>query len=429
VSKDEWLISVDDHVIEPPALWVERLPAKYRDIGPRWVTSEEAEGWLFEESTRVPVGANVTNGAIWPEENRADTFAVLRWSEVPVACYDPAARVEAMNQHRELAALCFSNMGGFCGSLFQRARDKKLSLLCIQAYNDWFLEEWCDAYPGRFIGLALIPMWDGELAAAEAERAVGKGARGVSFSQAPHNIGFPKITEDHWEPLFSVMNDCGLPLCTHLGTGIGAMDVAGSTDQKNATGDQAELAEMVKNNDVSKLAERMGISEETYRRRSKLLPGASTSLLGARMGSDTLNSWLESGNFDRYPNLKLALSENGVGWIPSVLSLADWIETMYRDAEAAVGPAARTPSDVFREHVYGCFVHEPITETLLDELGEDNIMIECDFPHTATNGPHSMERAQECLGNLSEEVRHKILRGNAERVFQFVPAKPPVIVG
>jgi predicted TIM-barrel fold metal-dependent hydrolase len=77
--------------------------------------------------------------------------------------------------------------------------------------------------------------------------------------------------------------------------------------------------------------------------------------------------------------------------------------------------------------VYGCFVHEPITSNLLDELGVDNVMIESDFPHTATNWPLSVERWNECLTGLSGEVRYKILRGNAERVFDFKPAEPPVL--
>src|SRR5438094_1107902 len=46
-SRDEWLISVDDHVIEPPDVWVTRLPAKHRDAGPRWVADAGGEAWLF----------------------------------------------------------------------------------------------------------------------------------------------------------------------------------------------------------------------------------------------------------------------------------------------------------------------------------------------------------------------------------------------
>lgn len=422
-SRDEWMISVDSHLIEPPTVWLDRLPAKHREQGPRWISDEHGESWLFEGSKRIPVDAMSTNGAVYPPENRAEMFRPLAWSEIPPACYDPAARIEAMNTDHELAALCFANMSGFAGSLFQRAQDKDLALLCIQAYNDWFLEEWVDAYPGRFIGLALIPMWDGKLAAAEAERAIAKGARSVSFSQAPHVVGFPRIDDESWAPLFSVMNEAGLPICTHLGTGM-------SPAEEDATADWSKrMREAMENNDLDKLAEQMA-KESGSRRpmRRNLRPGTSTSVIGAKMGHETLMDWFDSAVLERYPELRLVLSENGVGWIPSVLSLADWTEELNRAGDAAE-EARPLPSQVFQEHVYGCFIDEPIRPKLLDELGVDHIMVETDFPHTATNWPHSMERVDVCLQGLSDEARRKILRGNAERVFDFVPVEPPVPVG
>jgi predicted TIM-barrel fold metal-dependent hydrolase len=420
VSAEQWLISVDDHLIEPPGVWVDRLPAKYRDAGPRWITDEHGEAWVFEKR-RIPMDAMGTGGAIWPKEDRPPMFHPLTFDQVAPACYDPKARVEAMNVHHEIAALCFPNMSGFAGSLFQRAEDKDLALLCIRAYNDWFLEEWVDAYPGRFIGLGLIPMWDGRLAAAEAERVIGQGARALSFSQAPQNLGFPAITNEHWDPLYSVMNNANLPLCTHLGTGMSAAEDAQTEDWiKN-------MREAMKNNDLSTLAQKMGITgAQASPRRQDMLPGTSTSLIGARMGSATLTEWLESGVFDRYPHLKLALSENGVGWIPSALSLADWTETLLRMEKPSEDPM---PSDIFRQHVYGCFIHEPITPRLIEEVGADNIMIETDYPHTATNWPHSLERALACMEGLSPHTQNKILRGNAQRVFNFVAAEAPALLG
>ena len=428
-TASDWLISVDDHVIEPTNVWVDRLPAKFRDVGPRWVSDDEGESWLFQESERIPVGGNTTNGAVWPMEERSGPFSVLRWSEVPEACYDPKARVKAMDRHHEIAAVCFPNMAGFAGSLFQAADDKELALLCIQAYNDWFLEEWCAAAPGRFVGLAMIPMWDGELAAAEAERAINKGARAVTFSMAPQNIGFPPITDEHWHPLFQLMNDAELPLCTHLGSGIGKSDL------DNAMANQKKMAEAVKDNDISKVAERFGIAQPGQGNTRQQLPGASTSMIGARMGTDTVNDWLDSAMFEKYPNLKVSLSENGVGWIPSVLSLQDWKSEMNRMATVRPDePVTRRdegplPSEVFRDHMYGCFVHEPITPELLAIVGEDNVMIETDYPHTATNFPFSLERALDCIAGLPDDVQSKILRGTAERVFNFQPAEPPVLVG
>jgi predicted TIM-barrel fold metal-dependent hydrolase len=457
MRSEEWMISVDDHLVEPRNVWSDRLPAKYRDLGPRWVSDDKGEAWLFEESTRCAVGGAVTSGAIWPPEARPLPFTPLAWSEIPPACHDPKARIDAMNTDRVLAALMFPNLPGFAGNLFQRTKDKELALLCLQAYNDWLLDEWCASHPGRFIGLALVPMWDARLAAAEAERAIGKGARAIAFSMAPHNLGFPPIHDagHYWDPLFAIANEANLPLCTHLGTGLDfdpqTFDMSKLAEMaKSGAIDFSKMADLAKQGDVSKLAAMAGQGAG-----APMAPSPNPRVGPVLMqlaGQTTLVEWLYSGNFDRFPNLKIALSENGIGWIPSVLTVADWLMEMSRtrvtsafDAEnnpllseaarnlaklsiegrALKDSKERLPSEVFHDHIYGCFIHDPVGLRLLEWIGVDNVMIETDFPHNATYYPNSMQKAQESLAGLPDDVRHKILRGNAERVFQFTPAAAP----
>lgn len=458
-SEGDWMISVDDHIIEPPNVWTDRLPAKYRDIGPRWVSDDKGEGWLFEEKTRIAIGGGVSAGAVWPPEKRPAPFIARRWSEIEPACYDPQARIAAMNTDRVMAAMLFPNLPGFAGGLFQRTKDKEFGLLCIQAYNDWLLEEWCTPYPDRFIGLAIIPMWDPKLAAAEAERALAKGARSVAFSLAPQNLGFPEIHNHngYWDPLFSVMNDANLPLSSHLGTDlneeptvfdmekIAALIRAGNLDigqvrdhvAKNADVQLGELGKFDKEDDA-------------ISRRAKLSTHPRVGAIMTQFAAQsTMLEWIFSGNFERFPNLKVVLSENGIGWMPAILASADWMMEMSRnrvtqahDPEnnplyseearkaAAITMEARAqrdknaplPSEVFRKHIYGCFINDPIGLKLLDYIGEDNVMIETDFPHNATWWPHSMDKAQEQIKGLSAETRRKILRGNAERIFQLKPS-------
>jgi predicted TIM-barrel fold metal-dependent hydrolase len=85
----------------------------------------------------------------------------------------------------------------------------------------------------------------------------------------------------------------------------------------------------------------------------------------------------------------------------------------------------RRPSDVFRDHIYGCFIDEEFGVRIIDEIGVDNVMIETDYPHTDSSWPHSREWALDRLKDRSFDERYQILRGNAERVFNFVPATPP----
>jgi predicted TIM-barrel fold metal-dependent hydrolase len=350
-----------------------------------------------------------------------------------------------MDVDHVLASLPFPNLPGFAGRVFQNLKDKELALLCIQAYNDWIIDEFAAAIPGRIIEVALIPMWDGRLAAQEAERVIGRGACSVSFSMAPHKVGFPPIHDEHWDALFSVMNEAGLPISTHLGTGF-------ETDPGLMV---QNLHKRVENPGGSTdFGKAIGFSAEGSGRPREVHPaiGAAIQL----SGQECLIDWLTSGTFDRFPNLKVALSENGIGWIPSILQEADVLVGYTRNritsptdaennpildeqgqqrAQAAIDARAeRTrqmplPSEVFKEHMYGCFIYDPLGLENIDRIGVDNVMIETDFPHFTSRWPHSLEAAGEALLALDDGVRTKVLRGNAQRVFKFTPAEPAAATG
>jgi predicted TIM-barrel fold metal-dependent hydrolase len=282
-------------------------------------------------------------------------------------------------------------------------------------------------------------MWDGALAATEAERVIGKGARAISFSMAPQNLGLPPIDDPggFWHPLFSTVSEAGVPLCTHLGTGISG---------KSSTADP-RFTEMAK----TMGADAAGAAVAALDMASDPRVGGTLLQLA---GQTTLVEWIYSGNFDRYPKLRVALSENGIGWIPAVLQTADWMTEMSRnrvtqpadpendplvspearelarqslDTRSARARQERLPSEVFRDHMYGCFIHDPVGLRLLDYLGVDNVMIETDFPHNSTWYPFSMGKAKESLAGIADEVERKILRGTAERLFAFTPAEPPLL--
>ncbi len=438
---DLWMVSVDDHLIEPPNVWVDRLPAQFRDRGPRWVTDEQGEAWQVDDDVRVVVNGAVV-AAAYPEGENPPPFQPMAWSEIPANCYDPIARAEAMDVDHVLASLPFPNMPGFAGRVFQNLKDKELALLCIQAYNDWIIDEFAAAIPGRIIEVALIPMWDGKLAAQEAERAIGRGACSVSFSMAPHKVGFPPIHDEHWDPLFSVMSEAGLPISTHLGTGF-ETDPGLMVQKMHKQADREQP-------DGNDFGAALGISGGTGGGRQRELHPA----MGATIqlsGQECLIDWLTGGVFDRYPNLTVALSENGIGWIPSVLQEADVLVGYTRNritsptdaennpileeegrqrAKTAIDARAERmrklplPSEVFKGHMYGCFIYDPLGLENIDRIGADNVMIETDFPHFTSRWPHSLDAVSEALLGLDADVRYKVLRGNAERVYKFTPAEP-----
>ena len=117
------------------------------------------------------------------------------------------------------AALCFPTFPRFCGQTFTEAKDKELGLLCVKAYNDWMVEEWCGDSGGRLIPLCLIPLWDAELAAAEVRRNAERGVRAVCFSEIPPFLGLPSVHDpDHyWDPFFRACAETKTIVNMHIG--------------------------------------------------------------------------------------------------------------------------------------------------------------------------------------------------------------------
>ena len=181
-SAADWLISVDDHVIEPPKVWTDRLPAKYQDVGPRMVGSPGGELWLYEDKRVATLAMSVAAGH--------DTDFIspnpVHFKDMRPGCYDPVARVADMDRagHPRVAVLPVASRASAARSS-TRPRTRSSPCCCVQAYNDWMIDEWCAAAPGRLIPMVLIPLWDPRCAATEIERCAAKGATRVRLLREP----------------------------------------------------------------------------------------------------------------------------------------------------------------------------------------------------------------------------------------------------
>jgi predicted TIM-barrel fold metal-dependent hydrolase len=215
------IISADDHIIEPPELWADRLPSKYRDAGPRvvWGTSEEGKRYQWWEYEGRQVPASRLNAAAAFTRDQY-SFEQLSYEDLVPGCYDPIERVKHMDQDGCLGSLCFPTFPRLCGQTFLEGSDRELGLVCVQAWNDWNLEQWAGAAPGRLIPMSIVPLWDPQLAAAEVRRMAGLGTRAISFSENPNALGQPSIhdPDGYWDPLMQAMVETGLPMCLHIGS-------------------------------------------------------------------------------------------------------------------------------------------------------------------------------------------------------------------
>lgn len=390
----DWMISVDDHILEPPHVWQERVPKKFKENAPRFVRDDKGEAWVYAGRRMPTPGLSAVAG------KKAEDFTPLpiTYEEMRPGCYDAKARIEDMNRGGVAASLCFPSLPGFCAETFFKTEDKDLALACVQAYNDWHLDEWCATAPGRFIPLALIPLWDVQAAVREIERTAKKGARAVSFSEDPSRLGLPTIQnpERHWDPMLKAAADNGLVVCTHIGT-------SGTMLKTNA-----ESTLMV-----------------------TLSWGAGSAMSAAML------DWMFSGVFLRIPNLKLCLSEGGIGWMPYFLERAEQVYAKQRfwaaksdwTIDLATGKLiqneARSMPDefdvraLFKKHIFGCFIDDIHGVKNLDQIGVDNVMVETDYPHSDSTWPDCLKAAKSQLAALSEENQYKVMRGNAERLFHF----------
>jgi predicted TIM-barrel fold metal-dependent hydrolase len=377
--EDMILVSIDDHFIEPPDMYENHVPAKWLDQAPRVVRNEQGvDEWVFQgERTSTPFGMAATVG--WPREEWG--FNPGSYSELRPGCFDVHERVRDMNANGVLASMNFPTMAGWNARTFAESHDKDIALVMLQAYNDWVIDEWCAAYPGRFIPLGIVPMWDPELGAAEVRRLAKKGCRGVSLLETPHANGYPSYLSGWWDPVLRALCDENMVACLHIGAGFEAI------------------------------------------RRPPEAPIDHLIVLATQITTITAQDLLFGGIFKKFPTLKVALSEGGIGWIPFYF---DRIDRHYRNQtwlhhEEDFG--GKLPSEVFREHFLACFITDPSGLRLRDRIGVDIIAWECDYPHTDTTWPESPEHLWGELQQAActDEEIHKITWENACRFFDWDP--------
>ena len=175
---------------------------------------------MFEGAALPNVGLNAVAGRV-PEEYGVDPLA---FSEMRPGCYDIHERIRDMDVNGVLGSLNFPSIAGFAGQLFSTCDDKDIALELLQAYNDWHVDDWCGAYPGRMIPLSIPPLWDPQLMAAEVRRMAGKGCHAVTFSENPEKLGHPSWHSDHWDPFLAACEETGTVICLHIGSSSQAVD-------------------------------------------------------------------------------------------------------------------------------------------------------------------------------------------------------------
>jgi len=386
------IISVDDHLIEPPGIWQDRVPRRFKALAPRLET-HPSDAFVRSNGRFVPnPGAHGAPAAWWHYEEKF--YPVIRYiasagyppthedstpvtlDDMRAGCWQQKARLEDMTLNGVQASLCFPNYPRFCGQIFNEAEDRELAMLCVKAYNDFIVEEWCAGTNGRLIPLCLIPLWDVEAAAAEVRRNAARGVTAVAFSELPAWLGLQSIWTGYWDPFFQACDETGTVIAMHIGSGTKTL----------LTSDDAPQV-------------------------------VSTVMIFANSAASMVD-FLQSGVLFRFPNLKLMYAECQIGWIPFILERTDdaWKTHLWAHEDTLGG---ELPSSYFKDRVYCCFFKDNVGIDMLDRIGTSQVLFETDYPHMDGTWPNSPKVAANLFGHLDQSAVDRIARQNAIDLFRL----------
>ena len=381
-TTDLSIIDVDAHITEPHDLWTARAPASLKDRVPRVVGSGLERAWVVDNDIQFQTANPVSVIGKDGQKSRGTEFFGWQIEDVHEASYDMKARVEVLDEFGLYAQILYPNVAGFGSQNFMKVEDASLRLACARIYNEAMAEIQADSN-NRLLPMALMPWWNIEQSVEEVQRAKDMGLKGIVMCSDPDSIGLPDLGEDAWKPFWDACNDTGLPVNFHIGASETSFNMFG----------------------------RAAWSSNGMRRRLAL---GSAALFVEN--SRVCSNMIYSGIFDRCPNLKVVSVESGIGWIPFVLESLDyeWIETGGQQEM----PLEKKPSEYFNDHFWGCFWFERIAPTtLIDVIGEDNVLFETDFPHPTCLYPNVQEYIAEVSVDWSETRKRKILQDNAAELY------------
>jgi len=373
------VISVDDHLVEPPHMFEGRLPAALQERAPKVVVTDKGhEVWEFEGERHFQVGQNAVAG------RRPETVAIepFRFDQMRPGCFDPQARVRDMDVGGIWASLNFPSMiTGFCGRIYSQTPDRELGHAVTCAWNDWMAEEWWGAAPERFIPLGITNLADPERGAEEIRRNAARGFTTVSLPERPHRIGFPSIFDEYWEPIIRACAETDTVISLHVGS-------SGMADFPEGC--------------------------------PPLQLGAT---LFGQLSLTACAEWVWAAWAVRFPELKVAMSEGGIGWVAMLIDRLDNI--VDRSGYGLEGFGGLRPADVLRRNFWFCTIDDPSTIETRRAIGVENIMVEVDYPHGDGTWPDTQTVIEECWGHIPVEELRMMTHENAAALYRHpLPEHP-----
>ena len=369
------IISSDDHIFEPPDLWTSRIDPKYRDRAPHMFRREEdnTDWWICDGLTGSGTGGSGSQAGLRFEDPDRLTIEGT-FEDVPQGGYIPDEHVKDMDFDGIDVSIIYPTEG----LVLYSVKDGELLNAVFQTYNDW-ISEFCQAYPRRLKGIAMLNVDDISLAVREMERCAKLGLIGAMITVYP--------TEDRaydspeYEPLWAAALDLQMPLSLHIGT--------------NRAGQNDGFVN----------------SEET---------GAAFFTNVDHWVRMSLAHMIFSGVFERYPRLQVGSIEMELGWVPHFLDRLDYNYTQRpKTGKWYTFKEDMMPSDYFRRNVFLGFMEDTLGIRDRHIIGVDNLLWGADYPHAEGTFPYSQQVLEEILADCTEEEKAKLVGDNARRVYHL----------
>lgn len=376
------IIDTDTHVTEPPDLWTSRLPKKYGDqvLHVKMHPKYNMEYWFIGDKAVFSAWGSANYGypggslSIPPKRDLSHAGA-----------WDIHERLKYMDEVGVLAQVLYPNLGAVTMSMYKHM-DDDIKLRSIRAYND-FLMDFISPAPERFAAMAVLPLWDVAESVKEVERAAKLGMKGVLLSGAPHEHGWPYMSDKAWDPLWAAIRAADLPVSFHAGGGDFADDFMSAGRYK---------------------------ADGIY---TNYVRSSTTTFL---LMSGQMSDLLMSGVPQRFPELRFTVVESGLGHLQFALESLDYHYKVAKVWEHRP-EFKELPSETFKKQIFVNYWFERLDQYHIDSLGEDNIMFETDFPHTTClGGKEAVHKAlHNGLEQQPERVQNKVLWQNAAKLFNI----------
>ncbi len=369
------VISVDDHLVEPPDMFDGRLP---RDLQERAPFVRDCEGggqeWVFDGQVYKQLGLNAVVGHRKKEDW---TFEPTRFEEMRRGCWDIHARVRDMDINGVWASVNFPSMiTGFCGTVFSRCSDPELGLAVMRAWNDWFFEAWYGPYPERTVPMGITWLANPAIGAEEVRRNASRGFTAVTLPEQPHRIGYPSLHSGYWDPILRACEETDTVVCLHVASSGPAAGTA---------------------------------------------PDAPSPALGATLfqalALTACADWLWSGVASRFPGLKIVMSEGGIGWVPMLMDRLEFmLDQSGHGREQWMSDLS--PTEILQRNFWFCTIDDPSSLPLRHRIGIDRIMVEVDYPHADSTWPDTQDFLARRMAGIPDEEIRMMTHLNAARLFR-----------